>query len=205
MNLKKHNFNHNSFIGGWYIPKKVCNKLIDYFNNYKNKKEGKIVKGYQAGAIDYSIKKSIDLPIYPTELKNECVKDYVLHLGKCLKNYIKLYPFLESYNYFGLLEPLNIQYYPPGGGFYNWHCERQSHMTQSRVLVFMTYLNDVEKGGTDFHYQKITSPAKKGLTLIWPSDFTHTHKGQINKDKEKYIITGWFNFLNGNEYVRNNR
>jgi hypothetical protein len=29
----------------------------------------------------------------------------------------------------------------------------------------MTYLNDVPDGGTEFKYQKIISPAKKGLTL----------------------------------------
>lgn len=58
----------------------------------------------------------------------------------------------------------------------------------------MTYLNDVQNGGTEFLYQKITTKAKKGLTLIWPSDFTHTHRGQIC-DKTKYIITGWFDFI----------
>ena len=44
---------------------------------------------------------------------------------------------------------------------------------------------------TIFKYQKIITPSIKGLTLIWPTDFTHTHKGQIT-DKEK-IITGKFN------------
>ena len=64
----------------------------------------------------------------------------------------------------------------------------------NRILVFMTYLNDVDDGGTDFKYQNLTSPAKKGLTMIWPSDFTHTHKGQISHTKEKYIVTGWVGF-----------
>ena len=43
-------------------------------------------------------------------------------------------------------------------------------------------------------YQKITSPAKKGLTMIWPSDWTHTHRGQISQNHKKYIITGWLNY-----------
>jgi hypothetical protein len=59
----------------------------------------------------------------------------------------------------------------------------------------MTYLNDVPEGGTEFMYQKLTSPAKKGLTLIWPSDWTHAHRGQICNTHTKYIITGWFNYL----------
>ena len=64
-----------------------------------------------------------------------------------------------------------------------------------RFLVFMTYLNDVKKGGTYFKYQNIKVPAKKGLTLIWPTDFTHIHKGIINMTKEKYIATGWIHFI----------
>ena len=58
----------------------------------------------------------------------------------------------------------------------------------------MTYLNDLEKGGTEFKYQKITTPSKKGLTLIWPTDFTHTHKSEI-VNKEKIIITGWLSII----------
>ena len=88
----------------------------------------------------------------------------------------------------------NLQYYPPGGGFKTWHSERINPIASKRVFVFMTYLNDVEDGGTDFYYQKLTTPAKKGLTLIWPTDFTHTHSGQISDTHEKYIITGWFGY-----------
>ena len=59
----------------------------------------------------------------------------------------------------------------------------------------MTYLNDVPNGGTEFLFQKLKVPAKKGLTLIWPTDFTHAHRGIISKTNEKYIITGWFNYV----------
>ena len=58
----------------------------------------------------------------------------------------------------------------------------------------MTYLNDVEDGGTEFYYQGLKTKAEKGLTLIWPSDFTHTHRGIISNTKEKYIATGWFSY-----------
>jgi len=64
----------------------------------------------------------------------------------------------------------------------------------NRVLVFMTFLNDVDDGGTEFFYQNITAPAVKGLTLIWPPYFTHVHRGQISNTKEKYILTGWYAF-----------
>ena len=63
------------------------------------------------------------------------------------------------------------------------------------MLVFMTYLNDVEDGGTFFKYQNIKTKAKKGTTLIWPTDFTHTHKGEISTKSHKYILTGWLGFI----------
>ena len=53
----------------------------------------------------------------------------------------------------------------------------------------MTYLNDVPDGGTHFKYQDLTTPAEKGLTiLIWPTDFSHTHKGQITLTKANMKI-----------------
>jgi len=35
---------------------------------------------------------------------------------------------------------------------------------------------------------------RKGLTLIWPADWTHHHRGVVSPTQEKYIITGWFSF-----------
>ena len=44
-------------------------------------------------------------------------------------------------------------------------------------------------------YQNKTFKAKKGDTLIWPSGWTHTHRGIVSQTQEKYIITGWWSFL----------
>ena len=58
----------------------------------------------------------------------------------------------------------------------------------------MTYLNDVEKGGSTFfkHYDLEIYP-QKGVTLIWPAEWTHAHKGNKIISGSKYIITGWMN------------
>ena len=40
-----------------------------------------------------------------------------------------------------------------------------------------------------------TPVPRKGLTLIWPADWTHLHRGVVSPSEEKYIITGWFDFL----------
>ena len=119
-----------------------------------------------------------------------------MHLQNCLEQYIKLYSHVNGYSKFDIVENYNIQWYPKSGGFKEWHFESASNVDMSRVLVFMTFLNDVPDGGTMFKYQDMTIPAKKGLTVIWPTGFTHTHKGQISHTSEKLIVTGWWSLKN---------
>jgi hypothetical protein len=60
------------------------------------------------------------------------------------------------------------------------------------MLVFMVYLNDLEYGGTEFMFQNHTEKAEAGKLLIWPTDWTYYHRGQISKTEAKYILTGWY-------------
>jgi len=60
----------------------------------------------------------------------------------------------------------------------------------------MIYLNTVsDGGGTKFKYFNHTENAVEGKVLIWPPDFTHTHKGVPSATEEKYIITGWYSYV----------
>ena len=44
----------------------------------------------------------------------------------------------------------------------------------------------------DKQLQKLKTEAECGLTLIWPSDWTYTHRGVVSNSHTKYIITGWY-------------
>jgi hypothetical protein len=95
-------------------------------------------------------------------------------------------------------EPINIQKYNPGCCYKIWHAERtNSHpIYTKRHLVFMTYLNDVtDQGETEFLYQNVKVQPKKGRTLIWPADWTHTHRGIKSPTQHKYITTGWLSYV----------
>jgi len=62
----------------------------------------------------------------------------------------------------------------------------------------MLYLNDVEEGGeTEFLYQKMRVKPTKGTILIWPADWTHTHRGNPPLSGDKYIYTGWMEHTPG--------
>jgi|LakMenE01Jun11ns_1017448.scaffolds.fasta_scaffold9526137_2 hypothetical protein len=187
--LKEYIFPYESFIGGWYIPEKLCDDIINYFNVNKHKTSlGKL----GGGKVNFDKKKSIDLGINIDNF-NYPFNEYQKYLSQITKNFESKYDDVKDLDYYGLVEGYNIQYYEKNAGFKIWHCERGCNL--NRNLVFMTYLNDVKDGGTEFKYQKIITTAKKGLTLIWPTDWTHTHRGQISKTSEKYIVTGWFGYL----------
>ena len=101
----------------------------------------------------------------------------------------------EKGNNWQITENINIQKYKPSQAYHSWHKERGSIRTCTRHLVFMTYLNDIKDGGeTEFYYQKLKVKPEKGLTLIWGSDWTFTHRGLPAINEDKYIITGWYNY-----------
>ena len=129
--------------------------------------------------------------------------EYFHELQTVVDMYIDEYPESNSLSPFIIMEGTNIQRYHPSEGFYGWHCERDGSvpLIQDRHLVFMTYLNDIEdEGETEFLYQKLKIKPKKGLTIIWPADWTFTHRGITSPTETKYIVTGWFNFVSSEIY-----
>jgi len=190
--MKEEYFSHDSFIGGWYINKKLCDNLIKFYENSPDKTIGYF--GRNGGTlVDDKIKDSIDMTIQPDN-KNKLITRYREELQKCLNQYLKKYEDINYVDSFNVNGYFNLQGYKKGGGYKVFHFERSGLINSNRILVFMTYLNNVPDGGTTFKYQKITAPAKQGLTLIWPTDWTHTHKGQVSFKHKKYIATGWFTF-----------
>ena len=101
----------------------------------------------------------------------------------------------ENVANWGIEQKFNIQKYKPDQAYHHWHSETSCIESGKRHLVFMTYLNDVKNGGTEFYYfPDLKIQARKGLTLIWPAGWTHPHRGVVNNELEKYIITGWMVF-----------
>ena len=73
-----------------------------------------------------------------------------------------------------------------------WHCEAGTTESEDRVLTYLLYLNDDFEGGeTEFMFQKHREKPKKGTLVLFPSYFTHVHRGGMIMSGTKYIITGW--------------
>jgi hypothetical protein len=199
--MQAHSVNDlDNFIGGWYIDPKICDDLIKYYKKNPNKYSGVVGDHGDPTQVSFSqsvqteTKRSTEVTL---ELDSKMGKTYLDALQEVLVQYMEKYPYSNSYCRFTIKQGVQIQHYKPTEGFYNYHTERTSAKNDhgaSRHLVFMTYLNDVSNGGTEFYHQKLITPAEKGLTLIWPVDWTFTHRGVISPDQEKYITTGWYNF-----------
>lgn len=188
----------------------VCDRLIDFHtNNQDMVKPGCVSRDGQSKVVP-DVKESLDCSINIEDiLKNENNKYDILldyfhnNLKPISDKYIEKFPYCNEFSPWGVIDDINIQYYKPGGGFKSWHTERNCAKGNNgtRHLVFMTYLNDVIDGGeTEFYHQQVKIQPKKGLTVIWPADWTYTHRGVISPSQEKYIVTGWFNFLSDEEY-----
>lgn len=179
-----------NFIEEYQISDEAVDQLLEYWHDNKDKAKNGLIGN---GELNEQVKKSLEIMIEPQELKNFLYLDELLN---CKKQYTSKYNFADRVDFYGITHSVKIQYYDKGWGFYKWHIENNGELgIIKRHLVFSTYLNDVENGGTEFLYQDYVTQAKKGSTIIFPAIWTHAHKGQISQDQEKYIITGWFNFL----------
>ena len=190
--IAKHDPVHHIAI--YKIPEDVCEGLLDFYDKSPNKNRG--VAQNANPEIAKSAKISTDVTVKKNNLDDSRILAYTDILGELMQDYMHMFPSIGPGGWeLGITEDFNIQRYQPGEGFFDWHYERNPFPpSNNRALVFMTYLNDAEEAGTHFMYQNITTECKKGLTVIWPADWTYTHKGQISKEHEKTIITGWISF-----------
>ena len=193
--LEKTNLSPN-FIGSWIIEPSLCDEIIFYFEKNQHKQtQGKTGKG-----LNLEVKNRKDISLSPQELKlpeNEIFKNYFESLFECYQDYNMQWPYLAEMVSHLDIGKFNIGKYMPGQHFQKIHCERAGLSSLHRLLAFMTYLNDVEDGGSTYfsHYDLDIQP-QKGLTILWPAEWTHAHKGNIINTGSKYIITGWLTFPN---------
>ena len=184
-----------NFIGSWVMETSICDQIIAY---YEKNKEKEVQGSTGHGNINLETKNRRDISITPKELNlkgNEIFNKYFEILFEFHQDYNKQWPFLASIASKLEIGRFNIGKYIKGQHFQKIHTERSGLGSLHRLLAFMTYLNDVEDGGSTYfsHYNLDIKP-KKGLTIIWPAEWTHAHKGNKIYSGSKYIITGWLTF-----------
>jgi len=138
------------FIEEFQIDPDICDDLIAL------RQEGRKLGFAQTGKlgtaegviVDKKKKDSSDLGLVtvPDELlEKHRVPEYYMALKGFVDQYAEKYPELEKVGPYRIAESPIIQYYKPGGGFKLKHFERTGWETTTRMLVWMTYLNEDRK------------------------------------------------------------
>lgn len=162
-----------------------CEEIIKKFEQDPRKRNGVTNGGYKP-----EHKKSVDLHISNLENWKEIDEKLYNALEIGVRSYIKQFSNINK-----KIHDLgyNVQKTKANEGFYHWHCD--NGRTEHRVLTFIWYLNTVDKGGeTEFYYQGKKIKPEAGKLLIFPSFWTHLHRGNMPLSCDKYIVTGWFRF-----------
>ena len=179
------------------VDEESCKKLIEYFENHPElQSDGEVGSG-----LNKKSKDSCDIVFRYDKIEKDLEQKQVLHPAlSTLEEKILLYKeryhkSLSTMYYWGIENTFRIQRYLPGQGYYAWHAESTHPKVMDRKLVWMLYLNTVENAGTMFYNQELITDCDAGSMIIWPADWTHIHKGETDQQEAKYILTGWFKFL----------
>ena len=178
-----------------------CRSLIELFEIDKERQHrGVIRKGEEIVSADEH-KTSTDISFVPPDIEDKLwgkpLQKVINVVEQARRDWIaQYYMGLDNIDSFEINHTFNIQRFLPGEGYHKFHCERASWGARNRVGVWMIYLNDVhDRGWTEFFYQQHFEIPKAGKIVCWPTDFTHTHRGIISPSESKYILTGWFTFI----------
>ncbi len=160
-----------------FLNKKFCENII---KKYKNK----TIKGEKHTGYDYFFLENDDFVIQEIQKK----------MISSIKKYINLYPeaYLTKDRY--VLQEIRFKHFKPGNHFSGWHSE-VGYNSPNRVLNMMIYLSE-HNCGTEF-YNGLKIKSEIGRLTLFPSYFTHTHRGEVCPEfKDRYIMGGYFNFVN---------
>lgn len=176
------------------FPEQLCDKYIQYFENclVENQTIKRSAPAHQIAdsSVDLISKKYF----LETNLNYVAAEFLGLFWAECYPKYNQKFSILQQFDKHNIFD-VKIQKTLPGEGFHVWHTEGMHLRDRNRIMAFMWYLNDVHVGGeTEFLYQKVRFAPTKNRLLLWPSGYTHVHRGNPPLSNEKYVVTGWIEY-----------
>jgi hypothetical protein len=91
-----------------------------------------------------------------------------------------------------VFESFGIYRYQNESEGYDWHCDGMDPGLRYRFVSAVLYLNTVKEGGeTEFRYQNRKIAAQQGTLVLFPSGWTHIHRGCPPRSGPKYVLVTW--------------
>ena len=141
-----------------------------------------------------------DLPIKEEDISlmdqdTPLLKEFNQVIWNCYGKYREKYGIMDRLALHKVSPIVRVQKYKPSQGYHVWHCDAGNSNTSRRMLVASLYLNTVEDGGeTEFLYQSRRVLPIEGTLILFPSVWTHAHRGNPPLKGNKYILTTWLEF-----------
>lgn len=167
------------------ISREFCGRIMATF---EADKDGQRVGATRRGDTKYNV--TVESPV-DHDKPHWVAIDAQLYgaLAPLFKEYVGLHFGLQEY---GLRDTGYIVVrYTAGTGFYKWHSDETDLNSHMRFrFSTIVYLNDVAAGGeTEFMHQGVLVKPEAGKVLLFPSTWTHVHRGNMPMSNDKYIIT----------------
>ena len=179
------------------LDENTCNLIINEFDQmWKNSAKiiNKPSNNHEIPVVEHTdVSYRTDQSLFAENYSPEAYMAVNKVLEEGLKRYAEKYAAIKQYK--GLLnQTVKIQRTPIKGGFHTWHFEQIPKENCQRALVWTLYLNTLPEGDgdTEYLYQGIKVRPEAGKLVIWPTAFTHLHRGNPPYTCTKYIATGWF-------------
>ena len=187
--------NIENFIGIFEngIEEEWCDQVVNWYNHITKTQPDLIQDRQSADKISPTYKKNsftyLHNHTHNPEVKKLCDHFMDILINKVFFEYDKKHH-ISTFSEL-VAKEIKVQKTKFEEGYHLWHYEHGPKFSD-RVLVYMVYLNDVEEGGeTEFLYQRRRIKPKKGTIMLFPSNFTHTHRGNPPLSNHKYAITEW--------------
>ena len=184
------------------LSNEFCRATIQKFVNDPNRVQGRVVNKDVK-----DIKKSTDLYISEfsswkkeDEILYKSLSDALLEYRKYLDEKLSLKK-LETRG--GGIQQINpyiseqigdtgyqIQETLPNS-FYDWHHDFYMQNENPRAITFIWYLNTINEGGYTEFFDGTKIQPEEGKIVLFPSTWTHYHRGYPPVNQKKYICTGW--------------
>ena len=182
------------------IPRDLCEDFMFDLNTSWERlvAQGKLWRGITMGGNMPTTKNTWDTRIERGLLEDDydtCWQkhEYALlpYTRSVINDYVMQYTNLHAFTYPLEDSGFQIQTYKRGEGFYDEHIDGGPFMpVPHRLSTMIVYLNDVEVGGeTYFPLQNLKVSPVAGRVIMFPSNFTHPHKGEVPITQSKTILS----------------
>ena len=109
------------------------------------------------------------------------------------QEYVKHFPAINLTQTQWYTGKWRFKHFPPGYHFASWHSEHCfAHPYRIGCIIF--YLSD-HNCGTEFYSTREVITSKAGRAVIFPTSWTHTHRGQLCPDKKDRYIMSTYMYL----------